>query len=95
MLALLAFTLLVAKACSNEDRIGQDEAVAIAEKQLTAFEPDDVQVRFLRQGIPSRGYWAVSFYTLDKAGNPLRVRLVLVDAETGVARDAAAGPPAV
>lgn len=63
-------------------RVGQDEAVAIARKQID-FVPEDYQIRFLRRGIPSRGYWAVSFFIRKPAGGYDRVTVVLVDAASG------------
>jgi hypothetical protein len=63
-------------------RVSQDEAVAIARAQID-FEPEDYQIRFLRRGIPSRGYWAVSFFIRKAEGGYARVTVVLVDASSG------------
>ncbi len=77
---LVAFA--VAKGCDRQQNaISQDEAIAIAKKEID-FTPDDVQVRYLPQGIPPVYYWAVSLYTLEN-GNPSRVQVVLVNATTG------------
>jgi hypothetical protein len=91
---VLAAALVAMKSCGREDRIDQDEAVAIAREQV-AFEPDDVQVRYVQRGIPPVGYWAVSLYTTNAAGTPQRVRVVLVNATTGAVSAALAGRPAV
>ncbi len=40
-------------------------------------------VRFTPRGVNSRPYWAVSLSLLDAAGNPERITVVLVDAQTG------------
>jgi hypothetical protein len=63
-------------------KVSQDEAVVIARKQID-FQPEDHQIRFLRRGIPSRGYWAVSFFIRKEAGGYERVTVVLVDAASG------------
>jgi hypothetical protein len=63
-------------------KVSQDEAVAIARAQID-FEPEDYQIRFLRRGIPSRGFWAVSFFTRKEGGGYERVTVVLVDASSG------------
>jgi hypothetical protein len=63
-------------------RVSQDEAVAIARTRID-FAPEDYQIRFLRRGIPSRGYWAVSFFIRKQAGGYERVTVVLVDAASG------------
>jgi hypothetical protein len=66
----------------NGAKVSQDEAVAIARAQID-FEPEDHQIRFLRRGIPSRGYWAVSFFIRKEGGGYERVTVVLVDASSG------------
>jgi Peptidase propeptide and YPEB domain len=86
---LLAAVLLAAfaatKNCARqENKISQDEAVAIAKAHVD-FTPDDFQIRYLPQGLPPVYYWAVSLYTV-KDGNPVRVQVVLVNATTGAVR---------
>jgi len=88
-IAFLVLVLLVAflatKSCARqENKISQDEAIAIARAQID-FEPDKVQIRYLPQGIPPVYYWAVSLYTL-KNGQPDRVQVVLVNVTTGEAQ---------
>jgi hypothetical protein len=63
-------------------KVSQDDAVAIARTQVD-FEPEDYQIRFLRRGIPSRGYWAVSFFIRKQPSGYKRVTVVLVDAASG------------
>lgn len=85
---LLLFTLLVSKACgSNRDDITQQEAVdlAIAEASFTPCEREICrQVRYLNQGIPPVGYWAVLLSEeVDAQGEPNRTESFLVNALTG------------
>lgn len=88
-LVLLA-ALLATRTCASQDtEISQDEAVEIA-VGFVGFEPCDapicVQVRYLQQGIPVRGYWLVGLAeSVDENGEPLGAESVLVDAKTGEA----------
>lgn len=89
-IAALAVVLLAAflatKSCARQDnKISQDEAVAIARKHV-AFTPDKHQIRYLPQGVPPVYYWAVSLYTL-KNDRPDRVQVVLVNATTGAVQE--------
>jgi hypothetical protein len=86
-IAILVAVLLVAfaatKSCARQQhKIGQDEAVAIARKEID-FEPDRYQIRYLPQGLPPVYYWGVNFQTLDANGTVTRVQVVLVNADTG------------
>lgn len=82
LVAVLVVAFAVTKSCARqENKISQDEAVAIA-KEHVDFTPDKFQVRYLPQGIPPVYFWAVSLYTL-RNGNPARVEVVLVNATTG------------
>lgn len=79
---VLLAAFLATKSCARHDnQISQDEAIAIARKEIE-FVPDKVQIRYLPQGIPPVYFWAVSLYTL-KDGQPARVQVVLVNANTG------------
>lgn len=86
LLLVLGVAFLAARSCgaSGQD-VSSSEAVELAE-QRADLDPERVQVRFVRQGVPPRGYWAVSLYTLDRDGRPERVEVFLVDAETGDVR---------
>jgi hypothetical protein len=66
----------------NGAKVSQQEAVAIARARID-FKPEDYQIRFIRRGIPSRGFWVVSFYIRKQLGGYARVTVVLVDAATG------------
>jgi hypothetical protein len=83
MVALLtAGFVLVKVAGHNGARVGKDDALAIA-RQKVDFEPTGYQIRFIRRGIPSRGFWVASFYIQKETGGYSRVTVVLVDAATG------------
>jgi hypothetical protein len=83
LLAVLGLAFVVARGCIDADRdVSSQQAIEIAEREAR-FEPERTQVRFVQQGIPPRGFWAVSLYTLDADNRPDRVQLVLVDAKTG------------
>ena len=62
--------------------ISKQEAIAIARPRID-FKPQDYQIRFIRRGIPPRGFWVVSFYIRKRGGGYKRVTVVLVDASTG------------
>jgi len=82
LVVLLFAAFLATKSCArHENKISQEQAIAIARKQID-FTPDKVQIRYLPQGVPPVYYWAVSLYTL-KDGYPDRVQVVLVHATTG------------
>jgi hypothetical protein len=88
MLAVvLAAALLAARSCADTTpEISQDEAVEIA-MGVKTFEPDDYQVRFLRQGVQAHAVWVVSLYQGDPRA-PTKVQVVLVDTDTGDVVDA-------
>ena len=83
MVALLALGLaLVHFAGRNEKKVSQEEALAIARPQID-FKPNGHQIRYIRRGIPSHGFWVVSYYIRNALGSYKRVTVVLVDASTG------------
>jgi hypothetical protein len=58
---VLAF--FVARSCQDEQiNVTQDEAVAAATERVS-FEPENTQVRLLRQGLDRRPFWIVSLST--------------------------------
>jgi hypothetical protein len=86
ILAVLFVAFLATKSCARqENKISQDEAVAIAREHVD-FTPDKHQIRYLPQGVPPVYYWAVSLYTVEN-GHPVRVQVVLVNATTGAIRN--------
>ena len=84
MVALLAigFALVRVAGQGGNSKISKDEAVAIARQRID-FKPTGYQIRFIRRGIPSRGFWVASFYIRKSGGGYSRVTVVLVDAATG------------
>jgi hypothetical protein len=83
MLGLLVLGLVLVKVLGGgKPHVSAQRAVAIARPHVD-FKPQDHQIRFVRQGIPSRGYWIVSFFTRRQSGGYKRVTVVLVDAQTG------------
>lgn len=82
-MAVLLIALLASRSCaSSRADVSQQEAIAIARKQLD-FKPECVQIRYVRRGIPGRPFWAVSLWTLTPKGDFGRVAVVLVDAKDG------------
>ncbi len=80
---LLLVALIVTRTCASQDNlVGDDEAVAAARAQID-FEPEQTSVRFLRQGVPSRPYYAVSFSAGTEGEAGYRLTTVLVDANSG------------
>ena len=72
LVAVLAVAFLYVRGCQAQSRpVTQEEAV---------------EVRFIQQGIPARGYWGVSFVDDGPNGVPLEVEVYLVDAKTGDVR---------
>jgi hypothetical protein len=86
-IAILIAVLLVAfaatKSCARQQhKISQDEAVAIARKEID-FEPTKHQIKYLPQGVPPVYYWAVNFVKETEAGRVVHTEVVLVNANTG------------
>ena len=76
---LLVAAFVVSRSCQEREvAIDKNGAISIARKQID-YEPQRVAVRFVRRGIPSRGYWAVSL----PGTNPPRITTVLVNAASG------------
>jgi hypothetical protein len=79
---LVVGLLLVHVADRGGTKVSQDEALAIARPRID-FKPTGHQIRFIRRGIPPRGFWVVSFYIRKPLVGLTRVTVVLVDATTG------------
>ena len=79
---LVVGIVLVNVAGRGSPRVSKEEAVAIARPRID-FKPEDHQIRFIRRGIPPRGFWVVSFFIRKRIGGYKRVTVVLVDASTG------------
>ena len=63
-------------------KIAKDEALAIGRTEVD-FKPTGYQIRYLRRGIPPRGYWVTSFYRRKVAGGYSHVTVVVIDAVSG------------
>ena len=83
LLAVLLVAFGASRSCaSTKHAVSKEKAIATARTQLS-FQPEQTQIRFVRRGIETRGYWAISFSTLDAEGQLEKVAVMLVDAETG------------
>jgi hypothetical protein len=84
---LLLVALIVTRTCGSSDNlVSDDEAVAAARAEID-FEPEQTSVRFLRQGVPSRPYYAVSFSAGTEGQPGYRNTTVLVNASSGEVTD--------
>ena len=80
---ILVAALLVSKSCGKtEAEISQDEAIAIAEQQVS-FEPDRVNIRLVKQGLRQQEVWLVGLGQRRADGSYVVATNVLVDADTG------------
>ena len=76
---LFVAAFVVSRSCQKREvAIDKERAVEIARDQID-YEPQRVAVRFMRRGVPSRGYWAVSMPGTD----PPRVTTVVISASSG------------
>ena len=83
MVGLLGLGLVLTQVLGRGGtRVSSDRAVAIARPRVD-FVPKGHTIRFIRQGIPPRGSWVVSFWTRKPDGSYDRITVVLVDASTG------------
>jgi hypothetical protein len=82
LVAILLVALLVARSCgSSQPAVSQEEAIAIAKRQVD-FEPSGVQIRNVPRGLQGRRSWAVSLYT-GTVARPGTCRVVEIDARSG------------
>jgi hypothetical protein len=83
----LLLALVASRACQDQDtRIDDEQAVATAREAID-FEPERTSVKFLRQGVGSHPYYAISF-SRGREGEPgARLATVLVDARGGDVED--------
>jgi hypothetical protein len=83
MVALVAIGLLLTRVLDQGGaKVSEERAVAVA-RPYAGFTPEGHNIRLVRRGIPPRPFWAVSFWIKDASGDPTRVTLVLVNADTG------------
>ena len=83
LLAVLVAAFVASRSCASRDtEVSQDEAVAIAKRQVD-YEADHVITRFVPRGVKSRPTWAVSLERKGANGRVTRVTIVVVDARDG------------
>lgn len=89
IVAGLLVVVFVVRGCAGVD-LSREEAEAIATAAFEAdegyFEPENIESRVLRQGIPTRAVWIVVFTVADPDGSRtefLHHATVRVDAGTG------------
>jgi hypothetical protein len=83
MVALIALGLVLTRVLGRTTpKVSKDDAVAVARPNVD-FKPQGYNIRLVRQGIPPRPVWAVSFWIRKSAGGFSRITLVLVDANSG------------
>ena len=83
MVALLALGLVLTRVLGRTDtKVSKDDAIAVARTKVD-FKPQGHNIRLLRQGIPPRPVWAVSFWIRKTGGGFSRITVVLVDASSG------------
>jgi hypothetical protein len=82
---LLFVAFFGARSCQESQvRISEEQAIVTAQDQVD-FEPTEVQVRLLRQGINREPFWFVSLAVTSKRDPDVFTRLAVVevDANTG------------
>ena len=83
MVALLALGLVLTRVLGRTDtKVSKDDAIAVARPKVD-FKPQGYNIRLVRQGIPPRPVWAISFWIRKAGGGFSRITIVLVDANSG------------
>jgi len=83
MVALLALGLVLTRVLGRTDtKVSKDDAIAVARPKVD-FKPQGHNIRLVRQGIPPRPVWAISFWIRKAEGGFSRITIVLVDANNG------------
>lgn len=83
MVALLALGLVLTRVLGRTNpKFSKQDAIAAARPNVD-FKPQGYNIRLLRQGIPPRPVWAVSFWIRKAEGGYSKITLVLVDANSG------------
>jgi hypothetical protein len=83
MVALIAIGLLLTRVLDRSGaRVSEERAVDVA-RPYAGFTPEGHNIRLVCRGIPPKPFWAVSFWIKDASGDPTRVTVVLVNADTG------------
>jgi hypothetical protein len=83
VLVVLLAAFLVSRSCgSSETQISKERATEIA-RGVIDYEPDRVQVRYLKRGFQSQGFWAVSLSTVNAVGSYDKTTVVVVNGQNG------------
>lgn len=83
MVALIAVGLLLTRVLDRSGaRVSEERAVEVA-RPYAGFTPEGHNIRLVRRGIPPKPFWAISFWIKNASGDPTRVTVVLVNADTG------------
>ena len=83
MVALLVLGLVLTRVLGRTDtKVSKDDAIAVARPKVD-FKPQGHNIRLVRQGIPPRPVWAISFWIRKAGGGFSRITIVLVDANNG------------
>ena len=83
MVALIAVGLLLTRVLDRSGaRVSEGRAVEVA-RPYAGFTPEGHNIRFVRRGIPPKPFWAISFWIKNDVGDPTRVTVVVVNADTG------------
>jgi hypothetical protein len=83
MVVIVALALLLTRVLDRSGaRVSEERAVEIG-RPYVDFTPEGHNIRLVRRGIPPRPFWAVSFWIKDATGDPTRVTVVVVNADTG------------
>ena len=82
--AVFVVAVVVSRSCQQaEIDLTQEEAIELATEQVD-FEPEDTQIRLLRQGISREPFWIISLSTEAAGGQTYEDLAVLrIDATTG------------
>jgi hypothetical protein len=83
MVALLALGLVLTRVLGRTTpKVSKTDAIAVARPNVD-FKPQGYNIRLVRQGVPPRPVWAVSFWIRKAEGGFSKITLVLVDANSG------------
>jgi hypothetical protein len=83
MAGLLALGLVLTRVLGTTNtKVSKGDAIAVARTKVD-FKPQGHNIRLLRQGIPPRPVWAVSFWIRKAGGGFSRITVVLVNANSG------------
>ena len=80
---LLLIIFVASRSCQRHGLdVSQEEAIEIAKEEVD-FEPDEVQIRLLRQGVNYTQRWVVGLAEKRPNGERFNSTVVVIDASTG------------